>query len=54
MKYRKILSSIAKQNKTTASEVEKEMKKALSDSGLNISPEEFIIMVVKHIKDSIS
>ncbi|MBQ9965531.1 MAG: hypothetical protein IJP22_02250 [Clostridia bacterium] len=53
MKYKKIIKQIAIKEKTTVSEVEAEMLKALKAAGINCTPKEFIMMTTKGIKDYI-
>lgn len=45
MKYKEILSRIAKENNTTPFEVEKEMQDALRIANIDCNVEDFIIMV---------
>lgn len=50
MNYIKITEQIARENNTTAQEVENEMKKALEAAGISIDPEVFISLIAADIK----
>ena len=50
MKYKKIIKTVAKLNNTSAKEVENEIKFALNQSGINVSPEILIELISQKIK----
>lgn len=50
MNYKQIIKTIAKSHNTSTKEVEREIKFALNQSGINIPPEMFIKIVSQKIK----
>lgn len=55
MKYKKIVKLIAQQHNVSTKEVDSQMRSALKESGINISPEAFIRIAVKQLeKDYLS
>ena len=50
MDFKELLKLTAEEYKTTPSEVEKEMKKAIKATGLDLSPEMFISLCINRIK----
>ena len=50
MNYQQLLQKVAKEFQTTPEEVEKEMRKALVESGILMSPRAFIALASAKIK----
>lgn len=51
MSYKKLLNKIAKENGTTAKDVDNEMRMALKMAGLDIEPAAFISLVSTKVKN---
>lgn len=54
MKYTTLLEVLAKENKTTPEEVEREMQFAIREVGYNIEPAIFISLIAEKVKRKIS
>lgn len=50
MSYQRILERVAAMNNTTPDEVDKEMRKAISEAGYDIEPAAFISLVSSKVK----
>ncbi len=50
MRYKQILKSVAAEHNTTEKEVDKEIRKAIKASGLNMEPMEFIRLTTAMVK----
>lgn len=53
MKYKKILARLAKSHNTSKKEIDLQIRKALTDSGINVSPEVVIEIATEQIKKTI-
>ncbi len=53
MEYKKMLKQVAKKYNTTPEEVEEEMKKAITASGFDMSPQLFISLCTAKVKKTI-
>ncbi|MBR6902946.1 MAG: hypothetical protein IKN39_03555 [Clostridia bacterium] len=53
MKYNQIIKQLAKKNKISKKEVDLQMRSALKNSGINVSPEVVIQIAVEQIKKTI-
>ena len=53
MKYKDIIKTIAKREKTSAKAIEKEMKLSIKAAGLNCSPEKFIKEISNQLSKTI-
>ena len=53
MNYKKMIKQIAKENGTSFTEVEREIRKAIKATGLNISPKKFIELTTRMVENEI-
>ena len=53
MNYRKIIKNIAKNHSVSKKEVDLQIRTALKDSGINVSPEVIIEIIAEDVKKTI-
>ena len=53
MKYKKMLQKVAKEYSTSPEEVDKEIRRAIKATGLNVSPQAFISLCASKAKKTI-